>query len=119
MALTSALTRAPEGLAFVDVPSSGTSVAKAAIYTRRFQVNTERSAQRAISSIASTPRRRHHHKSHADVAATGTVASGTIPAADLAAANRADVTEVDPSLRMTAAAAVGEVAARVSTAPVD
>jgi hypothetical protein len=51
-------------------------------FSRRFQVNTERRAQVAISSIAATPCRHHRH-------------------------DRAGATEVDPSLRITAAAAVG------------
>jgi hypothetical protein len=53
----------------------------------------------------------------ADAAATSTAASAATPPADLAPADRAGAIEVDPSLRMTAAAPVGEAAARVSIAP--
>jgi hypothetical protein len=35
-----------------------------AVFSRRFQVNTERRTRHAISPIAATPRRHHRDKSH-------------------------------------------------------
>jgi hypothetical protein len=53
-----------------------------------------------------------------EAAATGTAASGTIPAADPSPAEGAGATEVDKSLRGTAAVAVRvRLPARVSRAP--